>query len=513
MDELNANQDNIAHEFFSNYIHVLGIWVAIYFCCVSPILIIKHDPESKIPNTYMHQLNLTISSVFTGLLDYITDILLIFYWIHNELYVFAVMELLFIIVSQIMSSLLIKDVPHHAALAAKQNNTEETTKSARDWIKNILISCIFCLGFSRVYHSLKKWNGSKYYEYEYKWCKLWEIMYESIPSVVLSTYVTLMEITNTNNNNNKSVSISVIVSMLFSFVSITNIIVSILNKDSIHVKKQSHDEAIANQIIMIGTNSTTVTSSDESKQASISNISIDSNQKDLWTTDEVTGEVSFFAEKVKPRPHKSSNKKTFPFEKECNKCLIFIFHFDIKIKNFMIWLFLTTDLFLKTLSILSIMIFVNYLFVNNANSNSMNFNTMNMTNDEIVFSILSTFINVIFLFCLLLIEYRLFKYVLQNDGEYISIKYFMIGVFSNFFYFLSTIGLEYLMPLITQKQFTNNQIFRILISCVFVCILLLLQSLFDKWIFDWAFYLIFVTIVLLNVMCLWYNTRYVFATS
>ena len=99
MDELNANQDNIAHEFFSNYIHVLGIWVAIYFCCVSPILIIKHDPESKIPNTYMHQLNLTISSVFTGLLDYITDILLIFYWIHNELYVFAVMELLFIIVS------------------------------------------------------------------------------------------------------------------------------------------------------------------------------------------------------------------------------------------------------------------------------------------------------------------------------------------------------------------------------------------------------------------------------
>ena len=150
VDELNGDQDKIFHQLFTSYFFVLSLWMGIYFCCASIILIIKHDPESTIKGSYMNQLNLTIASVFTGLLDYITDLLLIFYWIYNKFYVFATIEISFIIFGQIMSVLLIKDVPYHSGLPIKPPH-----KSIFSRFTNIIVSLIFSLGFSRVYHSLK----------------------------------------------------------------------------------------------------------------------------------------------------------------------------------------------------------------------------------------------------------------------------------------------------------------------------------------------------------------------
>ena len=354
-------------------------------------------------------------------------------------------------------------------------------------------------------------------------------MYESIPSVALSTYVTLMEITN-NTNNDNNVSVSVIVSMIFSFISITNIIVSILNKDNTSLSNSPGDEAIAaNEIVIVTVNVVAKDNHDDhdfkeqdkehqdEKEIEIIDTNDDTQaQIDLWVKNEQTGEISFFVEKVKPHS-KSSNKKSCPCKSKCTKLMMFIFRFDLKIKNFIIWLFLTSDLFLKTISILSIIVFVNYLFVNNANNNTINFNTSHMSQNEIENCIVSTIINICFLICLLLFEYRLLSFISQKSvkkkcsSKYTIIKYFMIGVFSNFFYFLSAAGLTYLEPLIDSKYFVNNQKFRCFISCSFICLCLLLQFLFDKWIFDWMFCLIFACIVLLNVGCLFYLNQYVFA--
>ena len=536
VDELNVDQDKIVHQVYSDQVLVFVLWMGIYFACASTILLIKHDPKSKIKGTYLNQLNLTIINVFTGLLDYITDLLLIFYWIYNKFYVFAMIELSFIIIGQIMSLLLIKDVPYHAGLPQKSQVVVQ--KSLLTRFTNIILSIAFCFGFGRIYHSLRKWNGNKYYEYEYKWCKLWEIMYESIASVVLSTYVTLMEIT--NNNSNTNISVSVVVSMIFSFISITNVIVSILNQDNASSSSKSdhiNERMIANEIMTAsGTASPRfqkphVDSKDNAdgtaNEIEIIDINCKDNRQpiDLWVKDEQTCEISFFMEKVKPRKQSKSKKKSCPCESKWNQFLQFIFHFDVQIQNFIIWLFLTTDLFLKTLSILSIIIFVNYLFINNPNNNTINFNTNYMSKNEIENCVLSTVINVCFLMCLLLFEYQLYSFIskkstgtytgIKNDSElkYTILKYFMVGVFSNFFYFLSTVGLTYLKPLIDSKQFVNNQKFRCFISCFFVCLLLLFQILFDIWIFDWTFYLIFVGIMLSNVVCVLYLTRYVFVSA
>ena len=152
------------------------------------------------------------------------------------------------------------------------------------------------------------------------------------------------------------------------------------------------------------------------------------------------------------------------------------------------------------------------MFVNNANSTTVNFITNDMTQSEIIYSVSSTLINIIFLILLLLVEYKLFLFMLlKSSSKYTNIninikdmtmKYFVIGVFSNFFYFLSTVGLEYLHPLINGKQFENNQKFRILVSCLFICLLLLLESLFDKWIFDWTYILFYICIDRVDECCM-----------
>ena len=72
---------------------------------------------------------------------------------------------------------------------------------------NIAVNLMFCLGFGSTYHSLKKCDERKY-------SKRWIV-------------VALMEMTNNSNSNNSNISMSVVVSMILSFFSITNTIVSI----------------------------------------------------------------------------------------------------------------------------------------------------------------------------------------------------------------------------------------------------------------------------------------------
>ena len=86
-------------------------------------------------------------------------------------------------------------------------------------------------------------------------------------------------------------------------------------------------------------------------------------------------------------------------------------------------------------------------------------------------------------------------------------KYFMIGVFSNFFYFLCVIGLKYLPKLIDKKKFIQNQYFRILISCLFVFILKMVD--FNENVHNVAFYRLFLSMLMLNCLSLLYVKKYV----
>ena len=381
IDELDAGKQGTIMIYFNDIRSVLTLWSIMYFCCVSTLLSIKLHRESRINGTYMNQLSMTISSIFAGLLDYGTDLLLIFYWIKSGLYVFVSIELFFILYGQFVASKLINHVKDYCTFD-NENNEDDTQDNYNDndqkikvkwsWV-DIIIKCIFALGFSRIYHSVKTWENDKYIEYEYKWSKLWEIMFESIPSVILSSYITLMELA-----GNSSDVTAVIVSMFFSFISITNTIVTILNKDRINTNTTESpiagikptSEQIMNQVISIGSKSNDKSSGigDDLKS-----LNTDMHTQ-LWIENESSGEICFFAETPKPKTESTSNHGILhSCQRKLNTLLILIIHFDIKMKNFVIWLFLTTDLFLKCVSIIGNVVVVNFLFADNATNETINF--------------------------------------------------------------------------------------------------------------------------------------------
>ena len=481
INELDSGKQGAVKIYFSGLFSVLVLWFTMYFCCVSTVLLIEFHRESGINGTYMNQLSGTISSVFTGLLDYATDVLLIFYWINSQLYVFVIIEVFFIVFGQVMASKFIENVAEYSCAlgttdVVSNQNIKRVNHRCRLECKqisllDIVTKLIFALGFSRIYHSVKSWNDNKYLEYEYKWCKLWEIMYESIPSVILSTYITLVKLATDNYSGGVG---AVIVSMFFSFVSITNTIVTILNKDRIcapdgnpdQIRHKNINEKLLEQVIADG----------ESKNMHHSNYNAKISQDieiveqirddtELWVKDESTGEVCFFCEKPKPKAQFSRNRESC--ESKCNSLLMFTLHFDIKIKNFMIWLFLTTHLFLKTVSIIGNIVFVHFFFVQNTSTEIINFKNIN--NDQIFLNILSYIVNIIIIALLIKFERGLFQFMIECDDKSINdrnaqlfvSKYYYIGIWSNVFYFLCAIGLKYVPKLIAHDKFVQNQRFRI----------------------------------------------------
>ena len=630
IDELNIGKQAPVLKFAKALETVLSMWGLCIFCLVSLILYIKMSSKITMKNHFIYQINLTISSVFSGLLDYLTDVLLILYWINSNLYVYAFMELFFVIVGQIATSYLIRDVPFYCRYNKttnvisphnkKNKNKENSHKTNINYCwkstMNILKHVCFLLGFRVIYQSIKPWDN-QVVQYEYKWCKLWELMFESMPSVMLSTYVTLMQSTN-NNNNETDISVSVIVSMIFSFINLTNTIVAVLNDDQIQpntvnpnlsVMPFAETElAVVLSMSQSPKGAPVSPTSDESKiNADKEDWDSDFDHKDdsstmyrysmsrsprseprvvqaphttpkhydisgdntndndntpandlnlpdtLWITDKHTGEVSFFAEKKKVHGNTRKLSNLQRCTKYYDQFCRFLLHFDVKIANFVIWVFLTTDLFLKTLSVLSIIVLINYLFVTESNNETINWDfeqvaTTNYTNNDnmieyneeyfITQSLFGTIINLLYLVFLVLLEYIMFNFMLDQSSRATEFensnsqlqrgdsninpirkdilhKYFCVGLFSNSFYFLLTIGVKYVPKIVNYQSFLKIQHCRIGICCVIIVIQIILNLLFyfvgnfNVWVFSLAFYCGFLFLLMVHCMSLLYLKKYV----
>ena len=665
IDELNALQGEYSDIqgsvifWLDRIIDVIILWSLMLFCLVSTILYVKKHNDCEINGTYFNQLDNTIGGIFAGLFDFATDVLLIFYWIHFKLYFYAVLEILFILFGHIMTSYLMNDIEKYyinklnsksqsqTQLTDKFKNSNDhdtdksktTCTSLQDCVSAAMLKLMFLLGFGRVYHSVRAWNNNELIEYEYKWCKIWELIFETIPSVVLSTFVALMDTivantinSNSNSNSSSSMNVSVIVSMIFSFISITKTIVAILTKDkdqsnnnteinlnnhnhlqmtSIshnnknynnrdHIHNQAQKHQLQNtKMLITSTESSMIRVPAADDHGFISDTDINDNQwqritsktdlvndKDdvanhvltadniddddnddgdenipaviqntkpnlevelkstdsvmsegapetfayaasaredyndginldqMWIIDSTTGELCFFAEK-RLEKEKKEKKKCF-----CIRACNIFWRFDLKIENFLIWIFLMTDLFFKTLSILSIILFVCCLFIPNTSSDSVNFNHDTLTKMDIFLTIFAAIVNLLFLLFLLKMEYHLFDSMIKLSSNCIAnierdvqihiVKYYcFVGIFSNSFYFILTLGLKYLDKMIDNQQFLSNQYFRILILCLFEFIVIFLQSSFDLWIFPYGFYLLLIFVVVVHCLSLFYIQKFI----
>ena len=226
----------------------------------------------------------------------------------------------------------------------------------------------------RIYYSVQKWDN-KLLEYKFKWCKLWELIFETMPSVMLSTYVALIETLNGNT------SASVAVSLAFSFMNITSIIVnSLSDRKIIERLKQQQDVDITIELVKMR-------SHNRMRENVVKNISHSQTPKPdidlsvqlhntIWIKNDKSGDIDSFDEKKLDKNGKNLKSIQEKCARYCNKFCV-IFRFELKFENFIIWIFLTSDLFLKILSTLSIVVFFNCLFNGDVNVDNNRINICN----------------------------------------------------------------------------------------------------------------------------------------
>ena len=87
----------------------------------------------------------------------------------------------------------------------------------------LLERSILLTGFGKLWFGVRSWAISKHTK-QFKLLKIWEIMFESFPTVVLGFYVTWQ-------NANRNISVSILLSILLSFINITWTIMTVLIKD------------------------------------------------------------------------------------------------------------------------------------------------------------------------------------------------------------------------------------------------------------------------------------------
>ena len=379
------------------------------------------------------------------------------------------------------------------------------------------------LGFGKIYFSIIPWKNDETLRARYEMCKIWEMLFESMPSVALSTYAILA-----NDTNNDTANTSVFISMLFSFINITNTVVCLSDNDKIqhggsiainnihnntrceNYNQNRNQNDVNNPRDKIGNgDSTTAIDAmiilDETENKHIHEIELvldngDTNDEDghvhpkYWIFDASTNDIKFFKEekcvktnsKTKKQKSKSRGKTLF-------SCL---FKFDVNKKvNFIIWIFLTTDLFVKTFSMLFVIAFVN--------NNNINTNTSN------------NIIGGIFVCCLGVLEYCCFNHLVTNDNNShlnnfgFSLKYFLVCTFTISFYFLIFVGLPYLPKAIERNKFIKYQSFKIVLSTLLVLLVWLLQSflLLDTQIVSMKFFVVFLIVLLIHTTSFFYLNK------
>ena len=183
-----------------------------------------------------------------------------------------------------------------------------------------------------------------------------------------------------------------------------------------------------------------------------------------------------------------------------HKFFSMIFRFNAnRLKNLVIWIFLSSDLFVKMLSILFVIAFVN------------NYGNNNNSTETLIVNGIICFVIV----CLiLLLEYFCFKFLIAKEKFTLifTLKYFAVCTFTISFYFLLFVGLTYLPKKIKKQSFVKYQSFKICLSTFYVLIVLCLQLTLASSIIAVQFFLCYVVMLLMHVTSFVYLNKVMFKT-
>ena len=182
---------------------------------------------------------------------------MITFWFVSDLYYYAIFEILVILIGEIVSGLYINDI--HV-----NNINENININYRR--ESIFARILLCLGIGRIYFGVIPWNDNETLKSRYIMCKIWEMLFESMPSIGLSTYAIIVNNINFDGNGYNTRNTSALVSMVFSFINITNTIVNMVETDKVKVQAVNGTSNEIQMADIIDTNSGKSKDFDQDKQ-------------------------------------------------------------------------------------------------------------------------------------------------------------------------------------------------------------------------------------------------------
>ena len=472
-------------------------------------------------NEYLHlQAFSLVLSFYASLFDYCTDLTIIFWWFQLNHTIYAWIQILIILLSNIAQTIFIN------------YDRYDNKKYDKSQYTRFFQSMIAILGFARMYFGFGSWHEEKEKEKEeeeedddnnninsnfsiFRQLKLLEILWESYPTIALGLYVSLID---------EKFSRSVAISLAISLINITFTTVKMV-KDIDQTKFNSH---VANQFAIFSTSNSpnSPNSPNIPKDPPVhSHLNISElNLTVLYSKD--SHEILHLPNLARQIPFKKSNDEIKMSEKEegnyeydrnydnynydgiiwSKKNAMVSYHRDHKyydkkndnkrfihesglpyrpgffaatkeklndidkraaINCFCMWIFMMTDAFIRMLP--NIM----FIVVINQNINQLYWRILFAS---LLFSILFGF------------EIIMFAKMTHNNNDNNNNKNyfenilstrqsmcFIGGIISNSYFLLASIGLEYVPKIIDCKIFFKEQMYRIILSIIIFVMTMIIE--------------------------------------
>ena len=436
-------------------------------------LILSHKESFKIA------LNLMVS-LFAGTFDLMTDIIVIYIWINSGNYFWAAIQICIIVISQwiILYLLIVNE---------KKYNTKTNIISLSTLFELFMIF----IGLGKLWFGFKKLvsiasvNNNNNNNNDFERVKLWELIFESIPTLCLTSYILLVEHDYSND--------SVLVSMILSFFNVSLTLVRSIR----HTSKNYNKQVPEKQIELERTLSSLVAKNNSLKleNAPSNSVTPTPNPTKTQIKDDkmaTPNKVANFAvphwkdvdfskierEYVEPETKQENSVCTL-----VNKMVACVANFEYKriklyLRYFIIWLFSVTDSFVRIMPGLMLVALINRKYVSGS---------------------IVTFLILVILYSIALVyEYKILKNELiikrinKNSTKWhlriVNLIYSFYCVISNALYLMVLIELPYVKFVKKDSMyFIRYQLYRIAFSIGLLVLLAILQAIKLSHFYGWEY--------------------------
>ena len=210
------------------------IWAVLTFIGLSLIFVFEFSVNKQMQYSAM-----MVKTAIMGVLDVCTDINVITVWFNKKYYIWAAIQLIIMLFSQIFCTIYVGDADKFVKNLSDGNSSNGDNK--RTFLEKILIFT----GLGRLYFGFQSWGVVGEIEY-YRILQLYEIMYEEIPSIVIQFFVSLQL-----NGTQQNLDTSIIISLIVSYLAASFSIVSMLRRSKIYEREKGNKQEVKRQGTLI----------------------------------------------------------------------------------------------------------------------------------------------------------------------------------------------------------------------------------------------------------------------